>query len=171
MAIITGIDSASLEEIKALVTLCLKRLERLVDPATPSTASGDGNATTLVPAPDGRAQKIDGLVIPPGARATVPSEPLVASSEARPESVHPPAFNCQLCGTVNNPPPHEPYPYYAITKGLAVGVVRGVSNVLLLTLRVSGSLFTKGPGEQAAVTQFNEALALGTVKVLAPSPK
>ncbi len=69
---------------------------------------------------------IDGLVIPPGAHATVPSEPFVASSEARPESIHPPVFNCQLCGAVNNLPPHEPYPYYAVTKGLAVGVVCGV---------------------------------------------
>ncbi|KAK0433280.1 hypothetical protein EV421DRAFT_1910270 [Armillaria borealis] len=172
----TSVDSASLEELKALISLCLDRLERLViDPALPSTALGDSNATAtataLVPVTDGGAQQLEGFVTPPGAHTTVPLEPLVASSEARPESAHAPMFNCQICGAVNNPPPHEPYPYYAITKGLAVGVVCGVSNVLPLTLRVSSSLFTKGPGEEAAVTQFNEALALGTVKVLAPSPK
>ncbi|KAK0218280.1 hypothetical protein EDD85DRAFT_797670 [Armillaria nabsnona] len=153
MAIMTSLDSASLEELKALISLCLERLKQLVvDPASPSTVS-------------------EGLVIPPGAHTTMPLDPLVASSEARPESTCPPTFNCQICGTVNNPPPHEPYPYYAVTKGLAMGVVRGVSNVLLLTLRVSSSLFTKGPSEQAAVTQFNEALTLGTVQVLVPSPK
>ncbi len=76
----------------------------------------------------------EGLVIPPGAHTTVPLDPLVASSEARPDSAHPPTFNCQSCGAVNNPPPHEPYPYYAITKGRAMGVVCGVSvHVILLS--------------------------------------
>ncbi len=74
----------------------------------------------------------EGLVIPPGAHTTVPLDPLVASSKARPESARPPTFNCQICGAVNNPPPHEPYPYYAVTKGLAVGVVRGVSVSVIL---------------------------------------
>ncbi len=74
----------------------------------------------------------EGLVIPPGAHTTVPLDLLVASSEARPESARPPMFNCQSCGAVNNLPPHEPYPYYAVTKGQAMGVVRGVSVCVIL---------------------------------------
>ncbi|KAK0228946.1 hypothetical protein IW262DRAFT_1456160 [Armillaria fumosa] len=157
-----NIDAASLEEIKALLEQCLARLGPAA--ALPTTA---GDAICSDPAHSDWAHKTG--VLPPGAYSTVPGEPLVPVTQTGLAPVLALTFHCIACGALNNPPPHEPHPYYAVTKGLAIGVIRGVSNVLLLTWKISGSLFTRGPGEQAAVDQFNEALALGAVKIL-PCP-
>ncbi len=64
--------------------------------------------------------------LPPGAFATVPEDTLVPSTPAPADNPRAPTYLCCACGVLNNPPPHEPNPYYAVTEGLAVSVIRGV---------------------------------------------
>ncbi len=64
--------------------------------------------------------------LPPGAFATIPKDALVPSTPAPAGNPRAPTYLCCACSILNNPPPHEPNPYYAVTKGLAVGVIRGV---------------------------------------------
>ncbi|PBK59171.1 hypothetical protein ARMSODRAFT_983264 [Armillaria solidipes] len=152
-------ENISLAEIKSLLVRVLDALN--VAPAATGTAgmialkeqSDDGGSAVLAE-------------LPVGAFATVPKDALIPSTPAPADNPRAPTYLCCACGVLNNPPPHEPNPYYAVTKGLAVGVIRGVANVMPLTWKVPGSLFTRGPGEHAAIAEFNEALAKGNVKIL-----
>ncbi|PBK58438.1 hypothetical protein ARMSODRAFT_983851 [Armillaria solidipes] len=146
-------ENISLAEIKSLLLRVLDALN-----VGPTGTAGTIALTEL--SEDGGSVALAEL--PPGAFATIPKDTLVLSTPA-------PAGNPRASTILNNPPPHEPNPYYAVTKGLAVGVIRGVANVMPLTWKVRGSLFTRGPGEHAAIAEFNEALAKGNVKILPPA--
>ncbi|KAK0463313.1 hypothetical protein IW261DRAFT_1575364 [Armillaria novae-zelandiae] len=57
-------------------------------------------------------------------------------------------------------------PWYAITKGRAVGVYRGWSNVTHLVTGVGRACYFCYPTHAAALTAFNEAVQAGVVEIL-----
>ncbi|KAK0193639.1 hypothetical protein F5146DRAFT_1134410 [Armillaria mellea] len=147
-------ENISLAEIKSLL-LCI------LDTLNIGTA---GMITLREPPEDGDSVVLTAL--PLGTFATIPEDPLVLSTPAPADNPCTPTYLCCVCRILNNPPPHEPNLYYAVTKGLAVSIIQGMANVMLLMWKVPGSLFTCGPGEHAVIAKFNEALTKGNIKIL-----
>ncbi|SJL13217.1 uncharacterized protein ARMOST_16656 [Armillaria ostoyae] len=57
-------------------------------------------------------------------------------------------------------------PWYAITKGRAVGVYRGWTNVTHLVTGIGRACYFRYPTQAAALTAFNEAVQAGVVEIL-----
>ncbi len=114
-------------------------------------------------------------ILPPGASLSVPAEPLPVPDEE--DDSTPPTFTCSACGVLNNPGVHNPFKWYAVTRGWAVGVVQGryaikgfftifslidglaSADQLALTSGVLGFLSSKGSSKAEAICVFNDALS------------
>ncbi|KAK0436089.1 hypothetical protein EV421DRAFT_1908164 [Armillaria borealis] len=104
-------------------------------------------------------------ILPPSASLSVPAEPLpIPDKEDDPA---PPTFTCSACGVLNNPGMHNPFKWYAVTRGWAVGMVQGSADQLALTTGVPRFLSSKGSTKAEAVHVFNDAL-LKTQVVVVP---
>ncbi|KAK0227530.1 hypothetical protein IW262DRAFT_1454670 [Armillaria fumosa] len=57
-------------------------------------------------------------------------------------------------------------PWYAITKGRAVGVYRGWSNVTHLVTGIGRACYFRYPTQAAALAAFDEAVQVGVVEIL-----
>ncbi|KAK0474658.1 hypothetical protein EDD18DRAFT_1116444 [Armillaria luteobubalina] len=101
-------------------------------------------------------------IIPPGATLSVPMEPLPLPDDDK--EAGPPTFACGSCGFLNNPRVHNPFKWYAVTHGWAVGVVQGTC--LSLTTGVTGGLSSKGTTKSEAIKLFNDALSKRQVVVV-----
>ncbi|KAK0476568.1 hypothetical protein EDD18DRAFT_1115250 [Armillaria luteobubalina] len=96
-------------------------------------------------------------IIPPGAMLSVPMEPLPLPDDD--EEAGPPTFACGSCGFLNNPGVHNPFKWYAVTHGWAIGM-------LSLTTGVTGGLSFKGTTKSEAIKLFNDALSKRQVVVI-----
>ncbi|KAK0475997.1 hypothetical protein EDD18DRAFT_1366664 [Armillaria luteobubalina] len=103
-------------------------------------------------------------IIPPGATLSVPMEPLPLPDDN--EEAGPPTFACGSCGFLKNPGVHNPFKWYAVTHGWAIGVVQGISDQLSLTTGVTGGLSSKGTTKSEAIKLFNDALSKRQVVVV-----
>ncbi|KAK0492873.1 hypothetical protein EDD18DRAFT_1357251 [Armillaria luteobubalina] len=103
-------------------------------------------------------------IIPPGAALSVPMEVLPLPEDG--EEANPPTFTCGSCGHLNNPGIHNPFKWYAVTHGWAVGVVQGSSDQLSLTTGIPGGLSSKGTTKTEAIKLFNDALSKRQVVIV-----
>ncbi|KAK0453965.1 hypothetical protein EV421DRAFT_1897954 [Armillaria borealis] len=103
-------------------------------------------------------------ILLPGASLSVPAEPLPVPDEE--DDPAPPTFACSTCSVLNNPGVHNPFKWYAVTCGWAVGVVQGSADQLALTTGVPGFLSSKGSTKAEAVRVFNDALSKTQIVVV-----